>query len=493
MFVFPLGLQARTRDFPWMTLLIAVVTSVYSVFSFQHLNSITRSEEKSEVSLLRFQKQKALALAACPLSHLQSDDCEILKETLLPEVRESTRSFITRLVKNEAKISQERATQIARFVALPETFRHPSLAISQLKEFNDFSEALADEDQMLSAAAKSGGLLTRGNFSFESLVRSLFLHANWSHLLGNMIFFMLFAIPLEQRIGPVGLALIYFIGGSFGMTLQLLLSSDMTRPLLGASACITAVAAAFMMAFWSISVRVWVSFFFVFNQIVRVPTWMFFALFVVIEDVTGALRPATDGVAHVAHLGGFGLGMMLGLLAVQLRLVPQPFVFPFEIKMLMKSRQEVDPERRLIDLRKILYFNSFNTVALSEAWAIIEKIESKAWADLPRAGKVFLAEHYCELLVYFKKADIDKSVELLESARSGKWPAKLLVAVKDIGEMLQLVSEFERQNRHRQAMQLALILVDAHPQNPRIKLLRVERQAPAADAGRQPETQKRAA
>jgi hypothetical protein len=220
---------------------------------------------------------------------------------------------------------------------------------------------------------------------------------------------------------------------------------------------------------------------------------MFFALFVVIEDVTGALRPATDGVAHVAHLGGFGLGMMLGLLAVQLRLVPQPFVFPFEIKMLMKSRQEVDPERRLIDLRKILYFNSFNTVALSEAWAIIEKIESKAWADLPRAGKVFLAEHYCELLVYFKKADIDKSVELLESARSGKWPAKLLVAVKDIGEMLQLVSEFERQNRHRQAMQLALILVDAHPQNPRIKLLRVERQAPAADAGRQPETQKRAA
>jgi membrane associated rhomboid family serine protease len=446
MFLIPLGLQARTRDFPWMTLLIAVVTSVYSVFSFQHLNNMTSSEEKSEASLARFQKQKSLALAACPISQLQSDDCELLKKTLLPEVRESTRAFITRLLKNESKISQEKATELARFVISPETFRHPSAAISQLKEFNDFAEALADEDQMLRDAVRKGGLLTRSSFGLAALVRSLFLHANWSHLLGNMVFFMLFAIPLEQRIGPMALALIYFIGGSFGMTLQLWLSSDMTRPLLGASACITAVAAAFMIAFWSISVRVWVSFFFIFNQIVRVPTWMFFALFMVIEDVTGALRPAADGVAHVAHLGGFGLGIILGLLAVQLRLIPQPFVFPFELKILLRSRQELDPERRLIDLREILYFNSFNTVALSEAWAVIEKLETKVWAELPRAAKVFLAEHYCELLVYFKKADIDKSAALLEFARLGRWPAKLLVAPKDLGEMLQLVSEFERQN-----------------------------------------------
>ena len=49
--------------------------------------------------------------------------------------------------------------------------------------------------------------------TFLDLIRSMFFHGGWAHLLGNMLYLWLFGDNLEDRMGVVLFVLFYFIGG----------------------------------------------------------------------------------------------------------------------------------------------------------------------------------------------------------------------------------------------------------------------------------------
>ncbi len=367
MFVFPLGLQAKTKDFPWMTVAILIATSMYSFLSFEALHEFLATSLNDPSALTRLQKQKVLVKTSCAELGFLRDECLFLSTELHPEKLETEHQLLYRLLDSQTEtIDRERRGKIVKILAKPAMLR------SMLKhsergealEFEEFDQALRQEDRATIAIARSQAVLTRGSVSFITLLRSLFVHATWMHLIGTMAFFLMFASPLESRVGAVAMAMIYFLGGVSGMTLELFLSTEATRPLLGASAAVSAVAASFLVAFWPYTVRVFVSLFFLFNQIVFVPAWLFFLFFVIIHDVSGALSMQGSGVAHVAHLGGFGIGALLGAIAVQMKWMVRPCVFPFELKMFVESRQLKDHRARIGMLLRVLYFNPANTVAL---------------------------------------------------------------------------------------------------------------------------------
>ncbi|MFF3499796.1 rhomboid family intramembrane serine protease [Streptomyces sp. NPDC003247] len=144
-----------------------------------------------------------------------------------------------------------------------------------------------------------------------SVFTALFLHGGWLHLLGNMLFLMIFGNNIEDRMGHVRFALFYVACGyaaSYGFAL---VNADSTDPLIGASGAIAGVLGAYLVLYPK--VRVWVLVPFLVFLPLRLPAWLvlgfWFALQAVYSSGEGVFEAGT--VAYAAHVVGFLAGMLL--------------------------------------------------------------------------------------------------------------------------------------------------------------------------------------
>ena len=144
---------------------------------------------------------------------------------------------------------------------------------------------------------------------------SMFMHGDWLHLLGNMLFLWIFGNNVEDAMGHARYLVFYVLAGLAATALQtavtLSTSSDAaaTIPNLGASGAISGVLGAYFLILPR--ARVLTVIFFVLREI---PAWIFLGvyLFLQLYDANFQLRhpPENGGVAVFAHLGGFVFGML---------------------------------------------------------------------------------------------------------------------------------------------------------------------------------------
>jgi membrane associated rhomboid family serine protease len=155
-----------------------------------------------------------------------------------------------------------------------------------------------------------------------SWITAMFLHGSWSHILGNMIFLVVFGKNVEDAFGHVGYLLFYFAGGFVAMLTQTAVtlltgnSASSHVPTLGASGAIAAVLGAYFIFYPSSKVLTLV--FFVIP--VRISAWFYLGawfLFQLIDGNFGLLSAQSDGggVAFFAHVGGFIFGAVVAVLA----------------------------------------------------------------------------------------------------------------------------------------------------------------------------------
>jgi membrane associated rhomboid family serine protease len=145
---------------------------------------------------------------------------------------------------------------------------------------------------------------------YVSWLTAMFLHAGWSHLLGNMVFLWVFGDSIELAFGRARYLALYLAGGFAAMFLQAgmtLLFSDPSSayvPCLGASGAIAAVLGAYFVLFPSRPLVL-------FPIAIVVPAWLFLGgwfLYQAVMAFSGLLAPANNGVAFFAHVGGFVFG-----------------------------------------------------------------------------------------------------------------------------------------------------------------------------------------
>ena len=152
-----------------------------------------------------------------------------------------------------------------------------------------------------------------------TLFSSMFIHAGWDHILGNMLFLFVFGIHVERSMGRVRYLIFYFICGMGANALEILTSLGSNVPGLGASGAISGVLAAYLLLYPSSHIKTLVPLGFLFWA-ARVPAWVFIGLWFVLQLVEG-LTTVTDvtggGVAYFAHVGGFVTGLLLVKLFAQ--------------------------------------------------------------------------------------------------------------------------------------------------------------------------------
>lgn len=146
-----------------------------------------------------------------------------------------------------------------------------------------------------------------------TLFSSMFLHAGWAHILGNMVFLFVFGIHVERSMGAVSFLVFYLLCGLGANALEILTSIGSNAPGLGASGAISGVLAAYLVLYPSSHVRTLIPLGFFFWT-ARLPAWAFIGFWFVLQILFGLMSISTvssGGVAYAAHVGGFVTGLLL--------------------------------------------------------------------------------------------------------------------------------------------------------------------------------------
>jgi len=145
-----------------------------------------------------------------------------------------------------------------------------------------------------------------------TILSSMFMHAGWSHIIGNMVFLRAFGPEIEDAMGSARYLGYYLLGGLAATAAQIALSPASTVPNLGASGAIATVMGGFLVTYPRDQIRS-LLFFFVFVRMTYIPAALLIGVWFLLQSVNlGAVaRDATatsGGVAYAAHVGGFIFG-----------------------------------------------------------------------------------------------------------------------------------------------------------------------------------------
>ena len=144
------------------------------------------------------------------------------------------------------------------------------------------------------------------------LFTALFLHADWAHLLGNLVFLLIFGLPAERLMGAWRLLLLFLVGGAVANLAAVLAISTPDSVIIGASGAVSAVIGAYLALFPGARLGVVLPLG-LFLQFVRVPASLLIGLWALLQVVLAYSGPSFGAVAWAAHLGGFCFGILFAL------------------------------------------------------------------------------------------------------------------------------------------------------------------------------------
>jgi membrane associated rhomboid family serine protease len=146
-----------------------------------------------------------------------------------------------------------------------------------------------------------------------SVLTAMFLHGSWLHLLGNMLFLLIFGNNIEDRMGRLKYLIFYLFCGYAATYGFALFQSGSTGPLVGASGAIAGVLGAYLVTFPRARVVSLLTFFFFIP--VPLPAWVVLGGWFVLQYLyfTGVGVAQGGDVAYGAHVVGFVVGALLVL------------------------------------------------------------------------------------------------------------------------------------------------------------------------------------
>ena len=177
----------------------------------------------------------------------------------------------------------------------------------------------ARDSLWLDWGALSAGFASADNFllmfqdgSVLRLFTALFLHADWSHLLGTLIFLLIFGLPTEGRLGPWRLLILFLSGGALANFAAVLTIGTPDRVIIGASGAVSAVIGTYLTLFPGANLGVVVPLG-VFWEFIRMPAPLLIGFWALLQLVFTYIGPTYGHVAWSAHLTGFIFGVIYGL------------------------------------------------------------------------------------------------------------------------------------------------------------------------------------
>ncbi len=142
---------------------------------------------------------------------------------------------------------------------------------------------------------------------YFNFISSMFMHGDFMHIFGNMLFLFIFGDNLENMMGHIRYAIFYIAVGLAAAFAQIFMDSSSVIPMLGASGAISGVLGGYLLLFPTRQVRA-----LIFNFMTTVPAYIALGIWIVFQIVQGYFSDSSGGgVAYAAHIGGFVAGLAL--------------------------------------------------------------------------------------------------------------------------------------------------------------------------------------
>lgn len=160
---------------------------------------------------------------------------------------------------------------------------------------------------------------------FKTLITSMFMHGDYLHLLGNMLFLWIAGDNVEDRLGHVPYLIFYLAAGLAGAAAHIVmatgpLASMAAVPTVGASGAISGVMGAYLVFFPTSKIK-FVLWLIIFVRAFTLPSWGAIGFWILSQilmarhQLDGLSRGEAVQVAVFAHLGGFAFGCAVAVLA----------------------------------------------------------------------------------------------------------------------------------------------------------------------------------
>ena len=147
-----------------------------------------------------------------------------------------------------------------------------------------------------------------------TVVTSIFIHANWLHLVGNLAYLWVFGMPVEQRLGHFGLLAIFLLGGALANLIVTLRVPQLDSPIIGASGAVSAVVGAYLGLFPRRRIGLFLPLG-LYLQFARVPALLVIGSWFTLQLLYTVFGPINASVAWWTHVTGFALGLSITLMS----------------------------------------------------------------------------------------------------------------------------------------------------------------------------------
>ncbi|MEO5511722.1 MAG: rhomboid family intramembrane serine protease [Longimicrobiales bacterium] len=160
-----------------------------------------------------------------------------------------------------------------------------------------------------------------GGLAFGAVFTSMFLHASWLHLLGNMWFLWLFGNNVEDVMGHGRFLAFYVLVGLAAAGAHVMSGPGSVIPTVGASGAISGIMGAYLLLYPRVRIQT-LFVFIIFLRVIPVPAWLVLILWFALQALTAyATSSDTGGVAVWAHVGGFVAGLVMVKVFVDTKLI----------------------------------------------------------------------------------------------------------------------------------------------------------------------------
>lgn len=152
----------------------------------------------------------------------------------------------------------------------------------------------------------------------SDIFTSMFMHAGFFHLAGNMLYLWIFGDNVEDRLGHFKYLVFYLLGGVIASLAHVMTNPNSQIPTVGASGAIAAVLGAYLVLYPKSRILTFIPLGF-FMRLTMVPASIVLGLWFVLQLFSGVTTiGAADvgGTAFWAHIGGFVFGVVIAFLFI---------------------------------------------------------------------------------------------------------------------------------------------------------------------------------
>ncbi len=149
---------------------------------------------------------------------------------------------------------------------------------------------------------------------FARLVTAIFIHADWLHVTGNLLFLIVFGVPAERTLGSARFLALFVIGGALANLVGAFTLAGTSAPIIGSSGAVSTIVGAYLALFPRARLGLVLPLG-VFLEFVRIPAPLLIGFWAALQLLFTYIGPAFGAVAWWTHIAGFLIGIVFALLS----------------------------------------------------------------------------------------------------------------------------------------------------------------------------------